>query len=505
MWSSRRAALGATFVFGIILLAISILIPGMVGDGNPYTGNDTPETEEILASVSAGEKCTVEVGEGVRFAGRCLADAKAAGTLSYIWDFGDGTTEQGTTSPLHAYAHEGRYTVTFTVTDAWGNALNDTLEVTVESTAVAAETEQGPETTPSPPATGAATPAPSPQPTATATPAPSYSTSSSSSSGDDDDEDESLCDFSASVREGPAPLTVTFNDASPAVAEKWFWDFGDGGSSTEQNPTHEYASPGSYSVYLTVEDEDDDQYREIKNGYIVVTEPPIPPQTDFTADVTAGEAPLTVSFSDTSSGTPTSWSWAFGDGGTSTGQNPVHEYTAAGTYTVTLTAENGFGSATEVKEGYISVTAPPSALEADFTADVTSGYAPLNVHFEDLSSGDVVGYAWDFGDGRLGGRANPTHRYRDPGTYTVSLTVFGLHGMDTETKTGFITVLPDEPPVPEEPTPEPTEEPTMEPTEEPTPEPTEEPTMEPTEAPTPEPTEEPDDGDDDRTRDDRWR
>ena len=82
---------------------------------------------------------------------------------------------------------------------------------------------------------------------------------------------------------------------------------------------------------------------------------PTPPVAGFIADVTSGKAPLSVTFTDQSTNAPTSWSWEFGDGGTSTLQNPVHAYTAAGTYTVTLTATNGDGSNTLAKQAFINV------------------------------------------------------------------------------------------------------------------------------------------------------
>jgi PKD repeat protein len=83
---------------------------------------------------------------------------------------------------------------------------------------------------------------------------------------------------------------------------------------------------------------------------------PVAPVAAFAGNPTSGTAPLTVNFADQSSGTPTSWSWAFGDGGTSTAQNPAHTYTAAGNYTVTLTATNAVGSDNETKTNYITVT-----------------------------------------------------------------------------------------------------------------------------------------------------
>ncbi|MDG6256707.1 MAG: PKD domain-containing protein [Methanomicrobiaceae archaeon] len=354
MWSSRRAVLGVAFIVGILLLGVAILIPGIVGGGQLYAQKEMPGPEGMLASVSAGDGCRAYVGEGVRFAGRCLADAETADTLLYTWDFGDGTVEQGNLTPYHRYAREGTYTVTLTVTDTNGNTRSDTADVIVEPVPEQEDPGKDPEVTPSPAATAGATPTPGPTPTATATrtPAPTRSTSSG------DDETDMLCDFRASVREGSAPLTVQFSDTSPAVADTWSWGFGDGATSTEQNPTHVYAIPGSYSVYLHIEDEGGERYGEIKNGYITVTEPPAPPQTEFSADTTAGEAPLTVSFTDLSGGSPTSWAWEFGDGGASADRNPTHEYIMSGTYTVTLTAGNEFGSIAQTREGYITVTAP---------------------------------------------------------------------------------------------------------------------------------------------------
>jgi PKD repeat protein len=92
-----------------------------------------------------------------------------------------------------------------------------------------------------------------------------------------------------------------------------------------------------------------------------------PPTADFRATPTSGTAPLAVSFTDLSTGGPTAWSWDFGDGGTSTQQNPAHTYTAAGSYSVTLTASSGAGSGTTTKTNYITVTPP----QPDFTVAVS--------------------------------------------------------------------------------------------------------------------------------------
>jgi PKD repeat protein len=145
------------------------------------------------------------------------------------------------------------------------------------------------------------------------------------------------------------------------------------------------------------------------------------PAASFTASPTSGTAPLSVQFTDTSTGTPTSWSWDFGDGTTATTQNPAHTYSDAGSYTVSFTATNASGSSPAVT-GTVTVAAPPPAPVASFTADQTSGTAPLPVQFTDASTGSPTSWAWNFGDGATATTQNPAHTYTAPGTYTVTLT-----------------------------------------------------------------------------------
>jgi serine protease len=165
--------------------------------------------------------------------------------------------------------------------------------------------------------------------------------------------------FSGTPTSGYAPLAVTFTDASTNTPTSWAWTFGDGGTSTAQNPAHTYAVAGTFTVVLTATNAYGSD-SETKIGYITVTNPPTdPPVAAFSGTPTSGTVPLTVTFTDASTNTPTSWSWDFGDGGTSTVQHPSHIYATAGTFTVTLTATNAYGSDSEIKTGYITVTAAP--------------------------------------------------------------------------------------------------------------------------------------------------
>jgi len=162
--------------------------------------------------------------------------------------------------------------------------------------------------------------------------------------------------------------------------------------------------------------------------------------TDFKAEPTTGPVPLTVQFRDLSTQNPVSWTWDFGDGSTDSVQNPLHQYKAAGKYSVRLTASGESSSSTVVKNNYITVT-DPSALIASFTASPTSGNPPLSVQFTDTSSGSPTIWAWTFGDGEGDVVQNPVHKYQKPGKYSVNLTISDVAGsISNESKQGLISV-----------------------------------------------------------------
>ena len=120
-----------------------------------------------------------------------------------------------------------------------------------------------------------------------------------------------VANFTATPTRGPGPLQVTFTDESTGSPDEWLWDFGDGYTNTTANPVHTYENPGTYAVTLTAMNAGGSTTIE-RVGYITVTIPP--PAADFTAAPGTGAAPLTVQFSDTSSGDPaTGWAWYFGD------------------------------------------------------------------------------------------------------------------------------------------------------------------------------------------------
>lgn len=242
--------------------------------------------------------------------------------------------------------------------------------------------------------------------------------------------------FSGDTVTGPAPLTVQFTDASIGEISSWLWSFGDGESSTDQHPSHTYTDGGNYTVSLTVTGPLGSD-TQILPAYVTVQY--AEPQAAFSFNINSGVAPVTVQFTDMSIGKISSWLWSFGDGESSSEQHPSHTYTVGGNYTVSLTVTGPGGSHTRRLENAIVVDdAPPVA---GFNVDVTRGVAPLTVQFTDASTGEISGWLWSFGDGQSSTEQHPVHIYLTPDTFTVTLTVSGPGGEDSEVVTDIIEVL----------------------------------------------------------------
>ncbi|MBZ0279589.1 MAG: PKD domain-containing protein [Anaerolineae bacterium] len=230
--------------------------------------------------------------------------------------------------------------------------------------------------------------------------------------------------FTQDLTNGPSPLNVRFTNQSTGQITAYSWTFGDGQTSTEQNPTHQFTAVGTYNVILSVTGPGGTSFVTRK---ITVQDPVIPaPDAVFSADKTSGNTPLTIQFTNQSTGQITSYNWDFGDGQTSVDTSPSHIYTVAGTYRVLLTVIGPGGQ--DIAEISIAANAPPNAPAAAFNATPISGDAPLNVSFTNQSTGNITGYSWDFGDGQTSTEQSPSHSYTTPGTYTVKLIVTGPGG-----------------------------------------------------------------------------
>lgn len=217
--------------------------------------------------------------------------------------------------------------------------------------------------------------------------------------------------FGASV----SVATASFTNSSTG-ANSYSWDFGDGNTSTAFSPTHTYSGPGNYIVCLIADNGTcpDTICQQVTAGC------PAP-----TAAYTNSATSLAVSFSDATLGAPTLWFWDFGDGNTSTMQNPTHTYALPGTYQVCLTVTDPCGSDSTC--GPVTVSCPAPAVAFTSLANL------LVVDFTDGSSstGGNISYFWDFGDGNTSTMQSPSHTYAAAGNYLVCFTVTDDCGSDS--------------------------------------------------------------------------
>lgn len=250
-----------------------------------------------------------------------FTDQSTGAIASRTWDFGDGANSTDA-NPTHTFSNPGIYRVILSVSNATG-ASSQYKTITV--------------TPPRP-----------------------------------------VANFTASPLSGTVPLAVSFVDSSTGNVTSWAWSFGDGGISTSQNPTHTYNEDGSYAVSLIVSGPNGPS--DPKAAQINVDPPPAP-IPDFSASPEGGPSPLSVQFTDNSTGTITSWTWDFGDGATSTSQSPSHVFTTPGAYTVSLTATGPGGARTNTFVNCITVDTPPPGIDQ---------FTKLMLHGNGADNGNVI-------------------------------------------------------------------------------------------------------------------
>jgi PKD repeat protein len=323
------------------------------------------------------------------------ASTDSDGSLTaWTWRFGDGSTSPER-EPIHSYAESGTYTVRLTVTDDGGSSdeLSDEVRVTAPS---APPSNQAPR-----------------------------------------------AEFEIDCQD----LTCTFTDRSEdddGSVESWQWDFGDGATSSQRNPSHSYASPGRYDVQLTVTDDDGAADSRTRTAEPDAPSPPPPPppapndppQAEFEIDC----QDLRCTFVDRSTdedGSVVSWQWDFGDGASSSERNPSHLYEEAGRYEVLLMVTDDDGAA-DTRIHTAEPEAPPTQEPNDPPhADFEVHCSGLTCTFVDKSKDDdgaIVSWRWSFGDGEFSDDQNPVHTYSASEHYDVLLTVTDDRGA-TDTKT----------------------------------------------------------------------
>lgn len=299
------------------------------------------------------------VGEAVFFTDQSTIDP--LGTItSWSWDMGDGSAAIGTVDPIHSYAAVGDYTVTLTVGTADG--CTDSHSTVVSVTEV---------------------------PTAS---------------------------FTATTECNGVGTVFTNNwsiDPGYTGGVNFFWDFGDGATSTDENPVHAFPTNGTFTVTLTVTT--DDGCEDVFSSPVTVNG--LPTALAIASAECEGNA---TQFTDLSVGSGLTWFWDFGDGSTSADQHPTHTYAAAGSYTYMLTVTTA--------DGCVASTSATAVVHAEPIVDFsfTNMCEETVVAFTNASTAGT--YAWDFGDGNSSILYNVSNTYTNSGVYNVVLTVTSSEG-----------------------------------------------------------------------------
>lgn len=238
--------------------------------------------------------------------------------------------------------------------------------------------------------------------------------------------------FNASPRDVCAFTTVNFFDASSTNVNNWLWSFGDGGFSTEQNPTHMFEDTGFFDIQLVVGNFG--CYDTLKMTNYIHVNPPI---ARFIVLLNC-ETPFVRVFSDSAIGA-NEWRWNFGDGNTSTTQSPTHTYSSVGNYLVTQTVRNLTTGCEHSKTATVVIAdeaAVFSASQREICRRQTTSFTASQNH-----PGGIQEYLWDFGDGNIGTGNPVSHSYNNSGNYSIKLLITDAAGCkDSSIQSNYIRV-----------------------------------------------------------------
>jgi PKD repeat protein len=438
-------------------------------------GSDTTSVvievvEGLLPPVAVIEVSTTDVDLGAPLD----FSASSADPARFLWDFGDGHTSTGT-EVVHVFLEQGTFTVRLT---AQNDAGSSTAEVditvsppTLPSTAIIATLPTIIEVGDSVVLTSLSTNSPDTEEwsfgdgdtasgsevTHTWDAEGTYLLTLTAANSAGTDSTTATVDV---VAELPAPVArIGAFDASPSVGEptvffdasidatSWLWDFGDGVTSTAPDPIHTFATAGQKLVTLAVAN------RNGSDSTSVLVEPRLVPSAAFVVSSSGIRAGDEVAFTDQSVNA-VSWFWDFGDGSVSSSQNPVHTYTATGTYPVLLTVESATGDSDTFGPVLVSVDPAAPVLSGIQARPDDSGTITTlaTVTFEaqvGATSGPIDEYRIDFGDGsalEFATSARFAHAYGASGGFEVQMAARGPLGDWSEVVSRSFTVVDPPPP-----------------------------------------------------------
>ena len=351
---------------------------------NPSFTFPADGTYDVTLVVSSGTGCNDTILQSVTINPKPVASFNAAdvcygdssefvntssinnGAISdYVWNFGDGLGSS-LENPAHQYSSAGTFTVTLMVGSDKGCMDTITQTVTVNE-----------------------------KPAANFIPTP-------------------VCYETNSV----------FNDNSTISSGNvsgWYWSFGDGGSSNQQNNFHEYSAPGSYTITLVATSDKGCSDTLSKNAVVY----PVPDAIFSTQNVCSGSTTSFIDSSGIAGGNINSWNWSFGDNTNSSLQNPSHQYNSSGTYAVQLIVTSGFGCSDTMTQ---SANVFPMPV-ADFSSSNVCFNNRTNFFDQSqIAGGGNFSYTWNFGDGSTDTISNPQHQFNTTGIFNVSLNIISANG-----------------------------------------------------------------------------
>lgn len=236
-------------------------------------------------------------------------------------------------------------------------------------------------------------------------------------------EEEPVALFSIDKENAVVDEEISLQNES-TFASSFNWDFGDGTSSTIENPKHSYNQAGLYTITLSATGEGG---TSSTSKDIVIDYPE--PIANFSIDITNPQPNEEINFIN-SSEFASSFSWDFGDGSTSNEENPKHSFSELGDYIVMLSASGDGGTNSVSKTINISYRLP----QASFSMDISEAGTGDTIIFNNLSK-NATSFSWDFGDGTTSNEENPKHVFLSAGNFNVKLNAEGLGGNDEFSQT----------------------------------------------------------------------